>query len=252
MLGAFVRAIAVASVAALLAAGVVFYASGLLPPTYTSTASISVQAPAVQLQSNGPTVSPIQPLSMEAYFTLLESEALAEAALRKLGGQSPGPGAVRGTVRHLKVLRTDATVTSGVVRLSYTASSPSKASSMLRAYLAALSTWEDHRVEQILDSNLASTRAQIDSANERLLELSRNPEVTRERLDSQLGLLVSKQDRLAELNSLRGNRVGVLQVLQPATTAQSPTTPAPTLYAVIAFIVVLLVVSAAVFARSLD
>ncbi|WP_337868098.1 Wzz/FepE/Etk N-terminal domain-containing protein [Meiothermus sp.] len=172
---------------------------------------------------------------------LIDAEAYREAALSSLvlgrtlqtAGLKSDPGDLERFARSARV-RTIEGQNSNVIILSIRNADPQKAAELANIWASSLMRWDDERVRgsfgsyrESLEAQLAVVRNQISQATNR----------SSENLSGLLTLQATLQRDIDLVRALERSASGQLTLIDQAIAPARPTSPRPTLYAAVAFVV---------------
>lgn len=226
---------------AVVGAGVTFVFSTRLPARYTSEAVILVAPNYTDLNLAIASLAPAPPINVHAYREAALSESVTLGVMKAMGSLSVGAAQLDAFRRNVTIEVVDSH-TSGLIRVAYTSDSPEGALKGAHLWAGALLEWDERRAQSNLDAAIGSLTEQIRSIDSQIVILGSNPDVSRQRLDSLLGLRTLKQEHLVGAQAARQHHIPVLQQVSPASLPSAPSFPDPLLFTGLAFVLIMAVV----------
>ncbi len=210
-----------------------FLVSWLQVPTYQASSRLLAAQSSAFSGSNLLGTVPSQ--------NLIDAEAYREAALSSLvlgrtlqtAGLRSDPGDLEQFSRNVRV-RTIEGQNSNVIILSVRNTDPKKAAEVANIWASSLMRWDDERVRgsfgsyrESLEAQLAVVRNQINQATNR----------SSENLTGLLNLRATLQRDIDLVRALERSASGQLSLIDQAIAPARPSSPRPTLYAAVAFVI---------------
>ena len=222
------RGLLVAVLLAGATAGVTYYLTSNIPPSYEAVAMLLVSAQDPNQRDFGVTLVTAPPLDSATYLAAIRSRQVLADALRDARGTEPGPLDVDALAGAVTVRAEDAR-TSSIIRVLVRSDDPGEARDLATAVAGAAVRWDEARATRSLETIIASLDAQIASIDAEIQTADADTPIdglTRNRAELQL--------QLSSARALRTAAVGRLELLERAEAPRSAVAPRPVRSAAVA------------------
>ena len=225
-----------AAVVAIVGAALVLVLSGRIDPTYQATAVVLASSTDQGLARFDVALASPPAIDLAAYASVVLSRPIFDGARALL--DDPG------VLDEVRVnVRSDIMNISSLLRIDVRGEDPAVSASVANAMARALLDWDQQRSSDNLQRIIVALEEQIGALTEQILILQVTPGVAADQLEGQVRLRAERQQQLASVRALSASVVGMLDIVEPAVAPDAPLIPQPTLYAVIAFLALFLIVT---------
>ncbi len=230
------RSVVPAALAAVVGAALVFALSTRMDPTYQATAVVLASSTDQSLARFDVALASPPTIDLAAYASVALSRTIFEGARALL--DDPG------LLDEVRVnVRSEIMNVSSLLRIDVRGEDPVAAATVANAMARALLEWDQQRSRDNLERIMLALEEQISALTEQILILQVTPGVAADQLEGQVRLRAERQQQLASVRALGASVVGMLDIVEPAVAPGAPLIPQPTLYAVIAFLALFLIVT---------
>ena len=245
------RGLLLALVLAAIGAAVMYYISSQRDPVYESSAVMLVTLGDLDLGSfEAPVVTP-PPISPDAYEVPLKGPEVIGAALTALG-EEVTPQRVASISKRLNLATPEGSSfrDGSQITLELTGDNPQGVAATLNALANALINWDQQRAETYIATYVTQLGRTIETTQSRIAELEAAGG-TPEALVVLQNTLASLRTNQAEAAAVAGTAISRVEISQLATVPTSPFAPRPTLDAIIAAVIGVLLAYTILLVRNL-
>lgn len=246
----FKRGLLLATIGMFLAAGGIYLLSQTQEPLYQARSTILAAQSSPDLRTFDMSLVTASPLDANSYSLAATSTPVLESALEVLENEDMGNLTVR-QLRGSTRVRTEVGSNTTLIHIDVSDPVPEVAARKADAVAAALLRWDAGRAQYTLNTVITTLENQVAALATRINQLNT---LTEDSLveDERIGLATlraQQQTQLGLARALSHSVVGLLEVIEPATTPRTPISPRPVRNAVLASILTFALVYVVVLLR---
>lgn len=239
-----------ATIGSLLAGGAAYLLSQTLEPLYQARATVLAAQYAPDLRTFDVSLVTASPLDANSYSLVATSTPVLDNALEVLENEDRRE-LTASRLRNSMRIRTEVDSNTTLIHIDVTDPLPEVAAHKANAVATALLLWDTERAQQTLNVVIATLENQIAALDVRINQLNGEAEDSIGE-DERIGLTTlraQQQTQLSLARALSNSAVGLLEVIEPATTPQTPISPQPLRNAVLASTLIFALVYAILLLR---
>lgn len=221
------------------AGGLTYLLSKRITPEYDSTVTLLASRPNSNPQANfGVSLVTAPVIDTSAYQAAAKSYPVLTHALELLGEHDPSAKTVADFAKLIGV-KVETAQQSSLLRMTVRDADPDLAARAANALGAALLGWDEARAKQNLQVVINTLESQVVAFDSEIASLLSQPDGGLTAASQVEGLRTLRAERTMQLNAVRAlsaSAVGLLEVLEPARPALSPSRPQPARNAALAFV----------------